>query len=188
MRTYWSFAVAGSSNQRCFAEATGVVGIVTTNAVVYEPSAPAFINNELQYRVAGVPLTPEKERFPGSYDLVIDSKVARCLYGFTDAPIKATVSVSAEDGARTVETIVTGERDGWFSLGAYGFGFSTPTIKVQLKQDSIPSATNSSAGEATTPQTVSKKTGVKKVTCVKGAKSKTLKPGKSKCPKGYKKA
>ena len=188
MRTYWSFAVAGTSNQRCFAEAPGVVGIVTTNAVVYEPSAPAFINSELQYRVAGVPLTPTKERFPGSYDLVIDSKVARCLYGFTDAPIKATVSVSAEDGARTVETIVTGERDGWFSLGAYGFGFSSPTIKVQLKQDPTPSATNSSAGSTTTPQIESKKVVVKKITCVKGAKTKTLKAGKTKCPKGFKRA
>jgi hypothetical protein len=114
--------------------------------------------------------------------------VARCLYGFTDAPIKATVSVSAEDGARTVETIVTGERDGWFSLGAYGFGFSSPTIKVQLKQDSTPSATNSSAGSTTTPQIESEKVMVKKITCVKGAKTKTLKAGKTKCPKGFKKA
>lgn len=189
MRTYWSFAVAGSSNQRCFAEAKGVVGIVTTNAVVYEPSAPSFINNELQYRVAGVPLTPTKERFPGTYDLVIDSKVARCLYGFIDAPIKASVSVSAEDGARVVETTVTGEKNGWFSLGAYGFGFSSPTIKVRLSQESTEVKTSAVSEESTTDEKVinSDKKNGKKSFCIKGSKSKPLKAGTKKCPKGYKK-
>jgi hypothetical protein len=190
MRTYWSFAVAGSSDQKCFAEATGVVGIVTTNAVVYEPSAPAFINNELQYRVAGVPLTPTKERFPGSYDLVLDSKVARCLYGFTDAPIKASVSVSAEDGARVVETTVTGEKNGWFSLGAYGFGFSSPTIKVRLSQETTEVKTSAFSEESTKAERVinSDKKTEKKLFCIKGSKSKPMKVGTKKCPKGYKKA
>jgi hypothetical protein len=188
MKTYWSFAVAGSSDQRCFAEATGVVGIVTTNSVVYEPTAPAFINGELLYKVAGVPLTPNGERFLGSYDLVIDSKVARCLYGFTNAPIKASVSISAEDGARSIETVATGEKDGWFSLGAYGFGFSSPTIKVQLTQEVT--ASSSATNSATTPPTSqiqpSQKTAKQLTLCVKGAKSKKV-VGK-KCPKGYKRA
>ena len=190
MRTYWSFAVASSSNQRCFAEALGVVGIVTTNAVVYEPSAPKFTNSELLYRVAGVPLTPSKERFPGSYDLVIDSKVARCLYGFTDAPIKASVSVSAEDGARVVETVVTGERNGWFSLGAYGFRFSSPTIKVQLTQEAAPKEPIRGTSETTKTSTTnsSMKKPVKRITCIKGDKTKVLKANKTKCPKGYKKS
>ena len=188
MKTYWSFAVAGNSDQRCFAEATGVVGIVTTNSVVYEPSAPLFTNGELQYKVAGVPLTPSGERFPGSYDLVIDSKVARCLYGFTNAPIKASVSISAEDGARSIETVATGEKDGWFSLGAYGFGFSSPTIKVQLTQD-VPTASSQTAAGAAPgkSQVQSSQNVAKKLTlCIKGVKSKKV-VGK-KCPKGYKRA
>ncbi len=180
MRTYWSFAVAGSSDQPCFAQATNVVGIVTTNSTVYEPAAPAFVNGELQYKVAGVPLKPNGERFAGSYDLVIDSKVARCLYGFTQAPIKASISISAQDGAREIETTVTGEKNGWFSLGAYGFGFSSPTIKVQLSQE--PEVITAPEPTEVAPVITKKKT----ITCVKGAKTKKF--SAKKCPKGYKKA
>ncbi len=186
MRTYWSFAVAGSSDQVCFADAEGVVGIVTTNATVYEPAAPSFLDGELQYKVAGVPLKPDGERFSGSYDLVIDSKVARCLYKFSTAPIKASVSISAEDGNRSIETTVTGEKNGWFSLGAYGFGFSSPTIRVKLSQEEPLNKTSSEKEEVT------ERSGIKakkvSITCVKGQKSTVVKSIKPKCPKGYKKA
>ena len=179
LRTYWSFAVAGNSDQSCFSQATRVVGIVTTNSTVYEPAAPAFVNGELQYKVAGVPLKPNGERFAGSYDLVIDSKVARCLYGFTQAPIKASISISAQDGARDIETTITGEKDGWFSLGAYGFGFSSPTIKVQLSQDPKETEIAKAPQVLTAP---AKKT----ISCIKGSRTKNF--AAQKCPKGYKKA
>ena len=98
------------------------------------------------------------------------SDTARCLYGFSKAPISATVSVTSASGENKVATTVVKEtKDGWLKLAAYGFTFSSPTISVKLSQAKAPVAKSIT------------------ITCVKG---KTLKKvtGKSpKCPAGFKK-
>jgi hypothetical protein len=69
----------------------------------------------------------------GSYDLVMNSDTARCLYGFTNAPISATIQVVGT-GDQNVATTVVSEKDGWLKLAAYGFTFSEKEIKVTLGQ------------------------------------------------------
>ena len=89
-----------------------VVGVVSTNAMGYDSNAPAFKDGFLNYRVTGLHfqsdgLTPNL----GTYDLVLRSDAARCLYGFSDAPISATVEIAGADGTQNVATTVVSEKE-----------------------------------------------------------------------------
>ncbi len=107
----------------------------------------------------------------------MSSEVARCIYNFTSAPISASVSITTSDGGvQKVATTVLNERNGWLHLGAYGFGFSSPTLKVKLSQAAVtPTPTAKPAVKKTT------------ITCVKGKSSKKVTALAPKCPAGYKK-
>lgn len=172
--TIWNFATVGRQpGNECMIDKSKVLGMVTTNATLYSGIAPEFVNGQLKYTVGGLHYQPDgKTLNAGTYDLVIRSEVARCLYGFSKAPIYATISVSGEGGENRVATTVVKETpDGWLKLAAYGFNFSSPTISVQLSQ-----------AKAT----------VKKITvvCVSSKNKKVIKKITAvspKCPSGYKK-
>ncbi len=166
----WSFeSISENSNQSCLKEKGRVLGIVTTDATAYDGIAPKFSNGQLTYKVAGLHYAPDgKSLNEGSYDLVMRSDVARCLYGFSKAPISATISVVGEGGESKVATTVVSEKDGWLKMAAYGFNFSSPTISVKLSQAAAP---------------VKKTT----ITCVKGKLTKKVTAVGPKCPAGYKK-
>jgi hypothetical protein len=147
---------------------------VTTNAAEYLDGPPTFDKNagSLDYKVAATHFEPDgKTVFRGTYDLVMSSKVARCIYNFSSAPISATVSVTSEDGANNVATTVVRETSGWLSLSAYNFTYSSPVIRIKLSGTPISSIV--------APAKVS----VKKITCVKGKSIKTV--TSAKCPTGY---
>ena len=166
--------------QKCLKATDSLAGIVTTNASEYLDGPPVFDKSTgaLDYKVAATHFEPDGTTiFRGTYDLVMSSKVARCIYGFTSAPISATVSVTSESGANSVATTVVNERNGWLSLGAYNFTYSNPTIRVVL--------TGTSASAPATPAATSKPVEPKSITCVKGKVSKKF--FTSKCPAGYKK-
>jgi hypothetical protein len=110
-----------------------VLGIVTTNAAVYYGRAPEFRNGFLNYEVAGMHYLPGGlELSQGSYDLVMRSDLARCLYGFSNAPLSASVSVVNNKGQRSFATTVVSEKNGWLKMAAYGFTFSKKVIKVKI--------------------------------------------------------
>ncbi len=186
---------------QCFVQGGGVKGIVTTNATVYSEGPPSFDGSTLQYRVAAPHYTPQGEEFRGTYNLVMKSGVARCLYGFTSAPINATIEVFGEEGEKSVATTVVGERDGWLYLAAHNFTFSSPTIRATISQEKVeakpvatpspaPSSTPSSSPATTssTPSSIKSSTGVKKKTiqCIKGKKTRQVSGVKPKCPIGWK--
>jgi hypothetical protein len=100
----------------------------------------------------------------------MSSKVARCIYGFSNAPVKATISVTSADGSPQIATTVVNESDGWIHMRAANFEFSAPTVKVKLSQDSGATA---------------KAKSVKQIACVKGKISKLV--SSTSCPAGYKK-
>jgi hypothetical protein len=198
MRTLEGYEVQGSS--RCFADgAQGVTGIVTTNATQYSGGPPAFNKDEgtLEYRVAAPHYTPKKAEFLGSYDLLMRSDVARCIYGFTNAPIKASLSIVNNGENQRVATENLGERNGWVFLSAAGFTYSDPTIKVKLTQDPPPTptptptptnaATSSSNSNGSSASSASSKAKKKTIICVSGGKSKKVSGVKPKCPPGFKK-
>jgi hypothetical protein len=186
----WNFASNTNSNTsgtNCFAQAgkDKLIGLVTTNAPIYDSGAPAFKDGALSYQVAGLHLKADGSLFKGSYDLAIRGDVARCLYGFSSSPIRASVSVLSSDGStQDVATELVTEKNGWMTLSAKNFTFSQPTIKVKLMQDKPLSPTKTAGKEAApVKKTVSK---LKVINCVKGNMSKKVSGSNPKCPSGYK--
>lgn len=152
---------------RCLKSTSELVGIVTTNSMVYLGGPPIFNKGSqtLDYKVGSPHYTSKGEVFKGTYDLQLKSSVARCLYSFTNAPISATVSIVNNSGDSNIATTVVNERDGWLRMAAYGFTFSTPTVQVKLSQEKT------------------KKT----ISCIKGKSVKKVSAVNPKCPSGYKK-
>ena len=179
-RTLSSIEMEGSS--QCFQDTKSVTGIVTTNATQYSAGPPAFNAAEgtLNYQVSAPHYSPDKTEFKGSYDLVMRSDVARCIYGFSKAPISATLEITSSDGTPQIATTIIGEKNGWVYLRAKNFGFSDPIIKAKLSQEPEVVVTPTPTAK---PKTAKKTS----ITCVKGKTTKKVTAVKPKCPTGFKK-
>ena len=194
--SYWSVRTLSASemegSSKCYQDSKSVTGIVTTNATQYSAGPPAFDKNDgtLNYQVAAPHYSTDKTEFKGTYDLVIRSDVARCIYGFSKAPINATISITSADGTPQIATTIIGEKDGWVFLRAKNFGFSSPIIKAQLTQEAVVATPSQTPTPTATPTpSASAKPVVKAVTitCIKGKTSKKVTAVNPKCPAGYKK-
>ena len=177
------------------------MGFVTTNAAAYSAGPPAF-NRELQsldYKVIAPHYTAKGEVFKGTYDLKIRGSIARCIYGFNESPIQASISILADDGSMQVATQTVSEKDGWLSLSANGFTYSSPTISAKLTQKD-PEPVVVAPTPTPTPTPTATSAPVKKlstITCRKISNTKVSKPTKMikkvtavspKCPSGYRKS
>jgi hypothetical protein len=161
-------------------------GIVTTNSTMYIGAPPTFDSSEgtLDYKVTSPHSLPDGSDFKGMYNLLIKSDVARCIYGFTSAPVSAKISIVSADGTNQVATTLFGERSGWMYLKANNFTFSAPTLKVKLTQEVAKSDPTPTPSASTAPIAAVKKA---TITCVKGKTSKKVTAVKPVCPTGYKK-
>jgi hypothetical protein len=186
VRTLTQGEMEGSS--QCFRDSNRVSGIVTTNATQYSAGPPTLdkVEGTLNYVVAAPHYDPRDKDFKGSYDLVMRSDVARCVYGFSKAPINATISITSEDGTPQVATTLIGERNGWLYLQAKNFEFSAPIIKAKLTQEVVVEPTPTPTA---TPTPTKKPVVAKKITisCVKGKTIKKVTAVKPSCPSGFKK-
>lgn len=205
--TVWAFrSIESQEYSNCMKGTDSLSGIVTTNSTMYIGNPPTFNKDEktLDYKVMSPHYLPDGSEFKGSYDLLIKSDVARCIYGFSTAPISASVSIISSDGTSQVATTVVKEKDGWLSLSAKGFTFSTPTLRVKLSQQQEPVAVEPSPVKTNqTPVVVAEpaptkpdptpsviaKPAIKKttITCVKGKVVKKVTAVKPTCPTGYRK-
>ncbi|PWL21101.1 MAG: hypothetical protein DCO81_05850 [Candidatus Aquiluna sp. XM-24bin5] len=141
--TSWRLSTTNVSGLNSCYSNYGVAGLVTTNATTYEGDPPTYDSGYLNYKVAGMHFMANgQDLYLGTYDLVIKSEVARCLYGFRNAPISATVAVVGEQGEENIATTIVSEKDGWLKLAAYGFTFSEKEIQVQLRQSQIKTLSN----------------------------------------------
>jgi hypothetical protein len=190
----WSIRAIPQGLNPCISSTTSLIGLVMTNSTVYEVAPPTFTDGSLNYKVASVHFAPDGSVFQGKYNLLISSKAARCLFGFGNAPVSASVSIVGEQGSQAVVASTIKEVDGWIYLRVAGFTFSNPTIKVKLEQEvqAIPqpaptiSATPSPAPtsvntQVTVRQTPSKST----IFCFKGKISRRITSIKPTCPKGF---
>jgi hypothetical protein len=124
---------------------------------------------------------------------------AQCLYGFTDAPITATVTVVDAGREERIETSSLQElgtgTDKWLKLSARGFTFSSPTLKIKLNQEKPAAPAASAAPTQSAPATSSSQQAVpapkvavkKSITCVKGKVTRKVVGTNPKCPAGFKK-
>jgi hypothetical protein len=196
MPSYWSVRSLSGNELRsansCFSNPKQINGIVTTNSTQYSGGPPEFNKDEqsLNYKVASPHFTSTGDVFKGSYDLAMRSDVARCVYGFSKAPVRATVSIVSSDGTPQVATTVFNEKDGWVYLSAKNFEYSAPSVRVKLEQDAP--APSETAKPADAPKSVesAKPVVAKKVTitCKKGKTTKKVTALKPVCPAGFKKA
>ena len=168
---------------------TKLHGLMTTNAMAYSWSPPALKDGFLSYKVAGAHLDSDGSVYKGTYNLSMNADSAKCIYGFTDAPIQATVSITKSDGETTnIATELLSIKNGWMNLSASNFTFSDPTIRIKLTQEKaaakpIPAAT--AKPSTADPVKVSPKKIT--ITCVKGSVKKAITGTKPICPAGYKK-
>ena len=167
INTYWSLTTTASgSGSGCLSDTSKVQGIVTTNAMGYDGNSPSFVNGFLDYKVSGFHYLPDGQtEVQGTYDLVMRSETARCLYGFSAAPIYATVNIVSGSSSTIVGTTTVNEKNGWLKLAAYGFTFSEKTLKVKITQP---------------------KNQKYSIVCKKGKVVKKVSGIKPKCPKGFK--
>ena len=182
-RTAWSIrSMESQQYEQCMKGSDSLSGIVTTNSTMYIGNPPTFnrADQTLDYKVISPHFLPNGTEFKGSYDLVIKSDVARCIYGFSSAPISATISVISSDGTAQVATTLVREKDGWLSLSAKNFTFSSPTVKVSLTQASSQVSKPTTAAQPAAPKKTS-------IVCGKGSKIKMVTAVKPVCPSGWKK-
>jgi hypothetical protein len=193
LQSRWSFRTINSSESyngktidSC-AVSNRVIGLVSTNAMVYQGEPPQWNSNlqSLDYKLAAPHLQPNGEEFLGRYNLRIDEEIARCIYGFDSAPLKASISIVSSDGTSRVATTTFSKLDNWLIFNVDGFTFSAPTISIKLEREAAINPT-----PVPSPM-VSQNTQVspKKITlkCRKGKAVKTITAVKPKCPTGYSK-
>jgi hypothetical protein len=185
MPTEWRIGTMSQNGEgkvgECISQTKSLAGVVTTNSTMYIDGPPQFQDGFLDYKVASTHLEADGTTvFKGTYELIMSSKIARCIYGFSKAPINATLSITSSDGTPQIATTVIGERNGWLYLQAKNFEFSAPVIKAKLTQE---------AEVAPVAPVVPAKVIVKKttITCAKGKKVQRVYGVKPKCPTGYKK-
>lgn len=163
----WGVGTYTNSEATCVSGKPSIVGMVSTNASVFDAIAPTFRNGVLKYRVGGLHFRSDGKLTLGQYDLVLRSDEARCLYGYSNAPVQATVSLRYSNGEPLLATATVNESSGWLHIGAYNFSFSNPTIEVRLRQET--------------------KNRKSTIICLKGDLIKKVTAINPKCPKGYKK-
>ena len=158
----------------CVKKSGKLAGIVSTNSTTYSEGPPTLDTKtqSLDYELASAHYTSKGDDFLGSYDLVLDSGVARCIYGFEKTPTSATVSIVKDGAVEKVSTTTLTEKNGWISLAAYGFTFSSPKISVKLV--------------APAPLVPAKSPANKTITCGNSKGKKKVTGTNPKCPKGYK--
>jgi hypothetical protein len=188
--TRWMFRTMDSGEwSRCTSSTDGLSGLVTTNATQYIGGPPKYdpLSGDLNYKVAAPHFLPNASIFKGNYDLIIKSEVARCLYGFSNSPVKASISVISSDGTAEVATTSAIEKDGWFKFNAKGFSFSSPTLRVQLTQqkpESVPIIT--SPAPIKNSSSITSKKSQRTIRCQRGSTIRKVTALAPKCPKGYK--
>jgi len=165
----------------CMNDKSVLQGLLTTNAMTYQTSLPAFSNGEISYKVSGLHYDMNGKVFQGTYSFIMRDSVAQCLYGFNGStPISGTVNVTSSDGSEQVAYTNVTDRNGFLQLTAQGFTFSSPVISAKLTQTS---ATNGSPAPASGSNAKQKTS----ITCVKGKVLKNVTAVSPKCPAGYKK-
>ncbi|MBW4077581.1 MAG: hypothetical protein HIU84_03535 [Acidobacteria bacterium] len=170
--TVWTINSYSSDGTPCLSDSSKILGLVTTNAMAYDGSIPTYANGFFTYHVAGMHYLPDGSVASGTYDMIMADSAARCLYGFTNAPISATISVSENSGVENIATTTVSDSAGWLHLGAYNFNFSDPVISMHLTQ-------------AVAKKPVKKAVEKRALTCVRGSSKVTIRGVRPHCPAGF---
>ena len=132
--------LADGSLSSCTSGASKFDGFITTNATGYAAGPPVFdpVGKSLSYVVAAPHTNAAGGLIVGTYDLMMRSELAACLYGANANDIVGSVSVVYDTVTATTTDFKTDvSNDGtWFKVSASGFHYSMPTIKTTLSSKS----------------------------------------------------
>jgi hypothetical protein len=186
--TIWHVVSYSTSQQKyiyqgmngCLTNKSGVLGYVSTNSTVYDVSAPNWDDSSksLSFKVASPTFDAQGDKNSGVYELAIQKDVAKCIWGDALVNPKATIEVLDDFGSKQIATTVFTQKGNWIYFRAYGFHYSTPSIKVKLSQNTEVAVTPTAA-----PAPVKKIS----ITCIKGKTTKKVTAINPKCPTGFKK-
>lgn len=137
--SYWSVrTLSGGEMQAapsCIRNASGVTGIVSTNATLYSEGPPSYDRSSktLNYKVAAPHyLADGSSEFMGRYDLLLRPDIASCLYGVNDLAVTSDIDVVGADGVEQPVNVAMVRSAQWFKFSAAGYTHSAPVIKVKL--------------------------------------------------------
>lgn len=207
--TSWSFGTnIGGNDQSCLRVPGEVSGFVASNASVYSSKPPEWeaSTSTLTYKVAAPHYDENGVVNAGTYTLAMPLSSIKCLYGQSNLPPSATVSIAYGDEVINVATVTLKSDSGWVYFSANGFHYSNPTIKVKFgESSSTPQSASAAtpapkpvANESAIPSPAPSQTSVSNSTpkapvalkvqwCAKGNAKKKVTAAKPVCPKGYKK-
>ncbi len=153
-------------NGPCVENSKEFVGLLATNALIFNRNPPRLIDGEIQFLLASPHLLPNSKAAVGNFNLEASSSMLRCIYGLPDLPLFAEISVVNDAGIEKIATKSFSEKKGITYISVNNFSFSVPKIKIKLYQ-------------------ANKRLTIK---CVKGNVKKSVSGVKPVCPTGYKKA
>ena len=129
----WNFnSVTSGNNLSCLNSNNQVLGLVTSNATVYQGTPPDLINGSLTYQVGAPHFSSSGKVLQGYYYLSLRKDVAKCLYKYSKTPTSAKVQIQNIDGTSYIATSTLKESNGWLNLRVAGFTYSTPKISVSF--------------------------------------------------------
>jgi hypothetical protein len=123
----------------------------------------------------------------------------QCLYGITNVPTSASVSITTSAGVERISTVALRQLGNWVFLSAENFTYSSPTLRIKLNQTSSATSQSTGTGEVKKdpPAPEVKEVAAAKpaaavakkitITCAKGKLVKKVSGTTPKCPAGFKK-
>lgn len=196
----WSVESTGQSGSfGCPSDPSGINGLVTTNANIFDPGPPTWNQQDqsLDFFVASPHLLSGGALASGNYDLSLSNVVAKCLWKVGRIPSEATISVTYDDALADVATTTLNQDAAFVQFHANNFHYSAPTIKITFPKASLdapspipsPGASLSPAAVVTPSPIAAVAPTNKKVViiCLKGKTTKKIIGVSPKCPSGFRK-
>lgn len=184
----WSFGTNFSnSGQRCLKTPGEISGFVASNASSYSSKPPQWddATSSLTYKVAAPHLDELGNVNQGTYTLAMPLKSIKCLYGQSNLPPSATVSIAYGSEVKTVATVSLKSESGWIFFAANGFHYSNPTIVVKFNKPKSAS-TGKAAPKPSKSSAAQSPLTTKTIWCSKGTVTRKVSATKPVCPKGFK--
>jgi len=150
----------------CVENSKEFVGLLATNALIFNRNPPRLIDDEIQFILASPHLLPNSKEAIGNFTLEASSSMLRCIYGLPNLPLFAEIAVVNDAGIEKIATKSFSEKKGISYISVNNFSFSVPKIKIKIYP-------------------ANKRLTIK---CVKGNVKKSVSGLKPVCPTGYKKA
>lgn len=167
----WGFSSSQYKVNTSCKSAQGIMGIISTNATIYNPSPPKWNQSELtlSFEASAPHFQSDGKIVNGYYAVRLDSSLAKCLWKSDLNNAKAELEVLYQDGTSSVSTTTLSSKDSWVNFESSNFHYSSPTFKARLMKDISPSP--------------APKTSI--ITCKKGKIVKNVSGINPKCPKGF---